>query len=113
MASGTINKNMVLLWENPNPSAAFAAQTITFSDNYPLYMILYYRLNTDTYCMSQVFAHGAGLLMIGGSGYGNAFWSRAASWRSGGGLNIDGCYAGTTQTTTTQLIPYRIYGIRA
>lgn len=28
MANGTISKNMVLLWENPNPSASFASQTI-------------------------------------------------------------------------------------
>ena len=29
MATGTISKNMVLLWENPNPNSAFAAQTIS------------------------------------------------------------------------------------
>ena len=29
MATGTIQKNMVLLWENPNPSTPFAAQTIS------------------------------------------------------------------------------------
>ena len=29
MATGTIQKNMVLLWTNPNPTSAFAAQTIS------------------------------------------------------------------------------------
>ena len=29
MATGTIQKNMVLLWANPNPSASFAAQTVS------------------------------------------------------------------------------------
>jgi hypothetical protein len=44
MASGTIKSNFTLLWENPNPSSDFAAQTISLSSsNYKFLMVVFKR----------------------------------------------------------------------
>lgn len=43
MASGTIQKNMVLLWTNPSPTNNFNAQSINVDlSNYDALLIIYY-----------------------------------------------------------------------
>ena len=113
MATGTIQKNMVLLWENPNPNQAFGSAAFSFSDDYPLYMIVYKRDKDMQVAMSQIFSHGLGAQLISGSGYYNKLYERGYDWVSGGGLQSDGGYAGNSTRTTDCCIPLYVYGIKA
>jgi len=43
MASGTIHKNMVLLWSNPSPASNFSAQSINLNlDGFDAMLIIYW-----------------------------------------------------------------------
>lgn len=104
--------SMTQLWTNPNPENSFSAQTVTFSDDYDLYMVIYKRQATgDVFEANTIFRHGYGVMMIHGSGYSNLFYSRDAAWHSGGGLEFHTGYAGTSTANTSVVIPLVIYGI--
>ena len=105
--------SMKLLWTNPSPSSDFAVQTVTFSDDYDLYVVIFKRDATgDVYVNSTIFLHGHGVFIIHGSGYSNKVYTRDAAWHSGGGLEWHSAYAASSTAVTNVMIPLYIYGIK-
>lgn len=108
----TVPSPWTLLWENSNPNNNFNAQTITFSDDYDLYMIIFKRQPSGVaYEAETIFRHGSNVFMVHGSGYSNKFYSRDAVWHNGGGLEVNAGYAGTGTADASCIIPLAIYGI--
>lgn len=119
---GTISFDlMTKLWENPNPSAAFAAQNVTLaSDDYDLLLYLYEVSTTALdYVMSQLAIKSKNGTMLdfasGGTG-GTQNWRRFAQRVSDTVVSFENCnvYIGTSSSGVfnERLIPYQIYGIK-
>ena len=63
MATGTITDivNMKLLWQNPNPSIDFAAQTVTLnSSDYDFILAIFATATNGTHTVSAIFPKGYG-----------------------------------------------------
>ena len=128
MATGTIKTgNRNLLWTNPNPDAAFNAQTITLSDsasNYAKIEVVFFVNNTVSNRLTEIVQFEPGYRM------------HAWYWAATGGDTSDVAYfmvrqiinqvTGTTidfanvfhtppKGTVSQniLVPWKVYGLRA
>lgn len=112
---------MTKLWENPSPSAAFAAQNVTLaSDDYDLLLYLYEVSTTSLdYVMSQLAIKSKNGTMLdfasGGPG-GTQNWRRFVQRVSDTVVSFEDCTAfiGTSSgsVNNARLIPYQIYGIK-
>ena len=101
-----------LLWTNPNPNEALSNGTIIFSDDYPLYLMIYKRDKDFAVENSVIFEHGVGCSAYAGSGYYNKFYERGYPWLEGGGLTVQSGYAANNTATTNVCIALKIYGIK-
>lgn len=118
MATGTIKKNMVKLWENPSPTASFAAQKVSLDlSEYALVLILFRGVNQSGTGddMSIVGTVGSNVYMSG-TAY-HAF-KRNAQIATDGVEFFNGYFNGGYGTAdwrlfNTACIPTAIYGIRA
>ena len=128
MASGTINKNMVLLWENPNPVAVGASEVNLDLSKYKFVRVLFRTLET------QWTIGSAGIVAVetevGGDSsvvfsFGNidtAYYAHLYTrWVMATTAKVDWstCYDKSLNSTTAAgainnaLIPLKIYGIKA
>ena len=109
--TGTIQKNMVLLWENPSPGSDFPAQTVNLDlSGYSSILLI------NQHSTSNANRHSH-LIDIDGEYYGCAAQNYAGSWAgrtckaTSTGVIFDSGFAGTTHNGAA--IPIKIYGIRA
>ena len=118
---GVINAEyMKLLWENPNTTQAFAAQTITLnSADYDFLMFIYSpNLNTVGNVNSSIFSKGNGTRLgyATATGSGVRAFMRTIAYISDTSLTVSNATysTGTTADTTdnAQCIPIAIYGIK-
>ena len=117
MATGTIQKNLVLLWTNPNPSAAtFAAQTvpIDLSEYYGVYIVFAPAAGVTSRTVNiamkgiggTLFGSNAGRLRIREI---SAVTDSGVTFAAGVGISS----YGTTETNNAVCFPLYIYGIKA
>ncbi len=106
------------LWENPNPTSAFASQTVTLaSGNYDFLLIIYYA-NTSGAPISQMMVKGlATILYLGtASGSGARNMSRTVLYISDTSIRFADASVATGASADTvnnsNIIPYIIYGIK-
>ena len=121
MASGTINMGkMKLLWENPSPTSAFAAQDINLSgSDYDFLMFIFHpNKNSYTACYSQITLKGKGTSMWYAvpSGSGVRAFARGCIYVSDTKYSIANSTFSTGSaadvTDNNNVIPYQIYGIK-
>lgn len=100
------NMRMSKLWENPNPSASFAGQTITMdSTGFDLIAIIFKNTNTTDSMVTAIALNGHNVLMISAF---DVIYSR--SFNTNNKSFTDG-YKGSTVENSV-VIPYQIYGIK-
>jgi len=118
---GVINAEyMKLLWENPNTTQAFPAQTITLnSADYDFLMFIYSpNVNTVRNVNSSIFSKGNGTRLgyATATGSGVRAFMRTIAYVSDTSLTVSNATysTGTTADTTdnAQCIPIAIYGIK-
>lgn len=111
MATGTIQKDMVLLWTNPNPSAQFGAQTINIDLSKCKYILVEH--HNDTLYFADILAVGRST-RINYLTYasGNAFAHQRPTTVSANGVTFDNANQNGSQNNS-DIIPVRIYGIKA
>lgn len=116
MATGTIKKNMVLLWENPNPTANFAAQTISLDlSDYDLVAIWSTGFNRQTQDSQMNICPVGGDTLIN-CAHTHHFLRSASVSSTGVTFGAGGfisSFGGNIQTSNAYAIPRKIYGIRA
>ena len=115
MATGTIQKNMVLLWENPNPSASFGAQTVSLTLSGYSFVLIEYRDYTASDAASALHTILCGVggkyQMLSGYSKNNRIGNRTANVTASGITFSEAQY--NNETTNTYNVPLRIYGIKA
>lgn len=101
-----------LLWENPSPTSNFSAQTITLANSNYDYLIVEIKVDasTERYVCQTVKKGASGRLMIV-NGQTNRTGMRNFDFISDTQISFDGAYWATS-SSTTDLIPFRIYGGR-
>jgi hypothetical protein len=112
-------KLMKLLWENPSPTSAFAAQNIALSSSDYDLLLLVCRLS-DTYngTTSYISPKGMGGKwdMASYASNGAQNWIRFTEYVNDTTINIHDGYtvipSGTGTVNNSRLIPYQIYGIK-
>lgn len=100
------NMRMSKLWENPDPSASFASQTITMdSTGFDLIAIIFKNTNTTDSMATAIALNGHTALMISAFDviYSRAFNTTNKSFTDG--------YKGSTVENNV-VVPYQIYGIK-
>lgn len=130
MATGTIQKNMVLLWTNPNPTSAFAAQTISVDISEYSFVAIEFKTHKNVedffICLfSTGKKAGAGATVMGGfynpstQASANAY-TREVDLTAQSAIGFSGSFyasSGTSWQSTAsagnELIPSRIWGIKA
>lgn len=99
------------LWTNPDPTSAFAAQTVSIdTQNYDFYMILCDPTPGYSEPISFIFPKGKGAFMSYVSGYSRAPNSRDAQWNASGISFLDAYSNGGANNGVC--IPTAIYGIK-
>ena len=108
---GVINAEyMKLLWENPNTTQAFAAQTVTLnSADYDLLLWLYAESTSARAYLSVITAKGKGAIMCEADTAYNYF--RSATYVSDTSYSISTGYKNQT-TDNSMMIPIAVYGIK-
>ena len=117
-ASGGGGLSLELLWENPNPSAAFAAQTISLNlSGYNAVLVVAITTPLEKTNPECGFTTAFGFVdsdydlhLNWGSAGTNRVATRKASISSTGVSFLAGRYNNATKNDYT--VPYRIYGIR-
>lgn len=122
MANGTIQKNMVLLWTNPNPSAVFAAQSISIdASSFSALIVVFRPYNTEIQTLNELFLipqEEATATYVSSSQTNLAFFYRKMAVSASkidfneGLLRVQGS-ASTSQTRNQYLVPVQIFGIKA
>ena len=111
MATGTIQKNMVLLWDNPSPSSSFSGQSIQFSySGYAFLLVLF-----DSNGIGDL----ATTFQVAQSGKSVTAWTylnsvnrkREGSITATGITFQNGIESG--QTKNSIMVPLKVYGLRA
>lgn len=119
MATGTIQKDMVLLWENPNPSSSYSGGTIPLDlTSYDLICLAMSEYTTTSTRKYYFFAKVGEVAPCAWAGSPNGFGVRRRLTTINsdsvvfdhGQVLIFGQSAYQTEDTTT--IPYRIYGLK-
>lgn len=106
-----------LLWTNPNPTADFAADTITLSEsaaNYDFLVIEYKNSKTSTYRGLFTVPTDAQCTLYF---YSDVFYTRNITAISGTSVTIDDAkriatYGAAGTVSNVALIPYKIYGMK-
>lgn len=102
-----------ILWENPNPSEKFAAQTITLnSTDFDCYEVFTLRGNTATLVVSgkSLINHGI-YLTTSDSGY--KIFARQFNWVAPNKLQIgNASYEGSSAAANETLVPIKIIGYK-
>ena len=119
MATGTIQKSMVKLWESTNLSANFAAGSIPLDlSNYSAVFVTLSFSNGTIYgeCLCIVGSGGVSVRYISAENQNLAYYHRTVT-ATPTGVSFSDCtkvVQGTTATIITNalLVPYHIYGIR-
>lgn len=118
-ADGSISADLLTkLWENPSPTSAFTAQTITLnSADYDFLIIIYKLINNASYQESVIIQKGNGAVLDIAYSSGSAVlnYHRLASYVSDISLSFDDCYltlTSGTQVVNTSNVPIAIYGIK-
>lgn len=115
MATGTIKKNIVKLWENPNPSADFVAQTVPLELSGYDWIAIKMHTAFDTGNITQIAKKGETTILNGC--YTHMFWRRVAVSDSGcvfeNALYAPNYASANRLTANNYLNPLEIYGIRA
>ena len=100
-----------LLWTNSRPTSSFAAQSITISgvSDYVLLIAECILSTQDANYVTSVF------LTSGRKSMATIGTTIRSLEKTSSGVTVSDCYVATGGTTTenTELIPYRIYGIKA
>lgn len=117
-ASGeSVHANMLTkLWENPNPSASFGAQTITLaSDDYDFLLVMYRQ--TSGRLASMIFPKGINFRLFTSTvGSGATTRERDINYVSDTQLSVQSAYqcVGTSAYTTDNslLVPDAVYGFK-
>ena len=112
--------NGAILWTNPNPTSAFAAQNIVLSSSdYDMYEIVYEGyINGLTYYNSGKLPKGKGtaLMAVGGdTSYGPYVYNRVINYINDTTLAADVCkqsYGSTSVTLNTLNIPIYVIGYK-
>lgn len=118
--NGKINTEVFTkLWENPNPTSAFAAQTITLaSDDYDFLMFEYKISTTDQRCMATIVKKGESVRMntvAPSSDYPVVLLSRDVNYVSSVSYSVSTASAtigNAYQTNDIFLLPIVIYGFK-
>ena len=129
IASG-LNKadKRTLLWTNPNPSAAFPSQTLTFNERYDAYEIHFSTYTgRDEYKITQMEVLTGSTTALhghvgsGGEVSGTLWTARRSVWRSpdddknlvfGAPYNVSGTGNWGQYTSNLACVPMKIYGIK-
>lgn len=122
MASSIITKNMVKLWENPDPTAEFGAQTINLDLSKYTMVCISYRLSTTTtqesvfYILMNTAFRAFVFSNISGSGYIDIRSRTATVSATGvqfGTATTKACnVADAGEVNNIYVIPIKIYGIK-
>lgn len=112
MATGTIPKNMVLLWENPNPTVSFAEQTISLDlSEYGLVIISgLFTSSSPWICATIAASPSIRHFRLATTDNQNVPLSREGDILANGIKFLGGYYQGTNNA---MMIPYQIFGIKA
>ena len=105
--------NMDLLWTNPNPSANFGAQTITFNhDGYSMVLIGYYYgvVSSNQIEMSQYVVNNSASKWLQICSTGNRTGGRSITLTATGATVGNAQYDGSQNNS--YVIPIYIYGIK-
>lgn len=109
------NMRMTKLWENPSPTASFAAQRITLSDsNYDFLLVIANVSSAARKVTAIVKKNTYGIITVAttGNSYRTIdYTSDATKWDIGDGKSVPS-YAGATTVDNGALIPAIIYGIK-
>ena len=110
-------ENKVLLWENPKPSEAFTAQTVSVPNlgNYDTYSIIFKTVYSESITNEDTFRYldgGGYLRIVTSGGTGRRYFTKVDS-----GLSfVDASYSAYTATTASTsngyAVPIAIYGIK-
>ena len=110
-------ENKVLLWENPKPSEAFTAQTVSVPNlgNYDTYSIIFKTVYSESITNEDTFRYldgGGYLRIVTSGGTGRRYFTKVDS-----GLSfVDASYSAYTATTSSisngYMVPIAIYGIK-
>lgn len=116
--NGNLTASGIVLWENPDPTASFAAQNITLSsDSYSTYEVFYTSRDSNG-MMSQksMKNYGVTLIDVLPSGSGSAVFRRVIKTESNTVFSVAACTYSTgsaAQSTVNQyLIPVKIIGYK-
>lgn len=115
MATGTLKKNMVLLWTNPNPTSSFTPQTVQVDlTNYRFVLISYEnKAGSDPRLIH--FVHEKGAKSIVSSIYSYKIINRTIDVITDSGVDFAGGGISDTYATITAdnsyFVPYQIFGI--
>jgi hypothetical protein len=113
MATGTIQKNMVLLWENPRPSSPFDSQTISLDlSNYSFIVLLAVLVTTKpedmfTALLTKGVKNAVTAYNGDGSKSGRDFTPSDSGIVCGTGTDPGSSF------NNARMIPYQIFGIKA
>lgn len=122
------SKGMTLLWTNPNPTSAFAAQTLSVDTSDYSFIAVEFRthINVDNYLVSIMRTgtkSGFGVMVMGGffnpSTQANANgYTREVDLTSSSSIGISGSFYASAATSwkstasTNEMIPTNIWGIK-
>lgn len=114
-ADGTISIDlMTKLWENPNPTQAFASQNISLSSSdYDMLLIVFAVSSNSTRKCSEITIKGFGatLSIAEYTSTSSSNRTRYISYTSDTVFNVSNGYINGTQNNSI-IIPYQIYGIK-
>lgn len=116
MATGTIQKDMVLLWENPNPSANFEPQTINLDlSGFSQISITATHWSNDLSYTTGHFIVGLSQQVMFSPSTTNRFYSMRNCSVSATGVQFfegRGVHNTGINTDNAGCVPQKIYGIR-
>ncbi len=102
----------IVLWENPSPTSAFAAQNITLSSSdYDYYILIWCTNNTNTQYLSNVSLKGKGCFLNWGY-YSNTmnYFTREISYVNDTTLSI--LNSAGTESRNDRIVPIKIIGFK-
>lgn len=108
--------DIVLLWENASPSSSFNAQTISLNLSEYDYIEIDFKLRSKDSIIVEKVAGYVGQISVGYGCSGGAWWYRRAVVELNSvAFEVATVASGTSSSSdsgTTTMIPYRIYGIK-
>lgn len=109
-AAGIGSAGMKLLWENPDPTAGFAAQTIELDLSQYSNLMIVFRMSTTFATYDSVFT-SVGTKFVMDSGYADSTSDMGRYGTSSEtGISFEGGYLGAG-ANNNYAIPYQIYGV--